>query len=468
MTFLQCTNCDKPKGKCKCEKPSFLKFIDEKDHKQLSKEEKKKEEQEKHSKPKTKGFVPGFYIESILVEGKPQFLCHSIADGKITTRDHLYEFDQMIKPLDPSQCGYLPYNFTKNEITQITTKKINKDLLLDKIKQQIDHYIVLDDLDCYLILGDVLLTYEQEHINTIHFLFVVGETESGKSTIAHFFRWLGYRCLYGEDIPNADIYNFLGTDEEGAGTIAEDEAQEIGLDREKIRTYKNSYSKGSLKARIVQTANTKKQVFYKTFCFKVFCGEKIPDDKGFRERLAVIHMIEGTPASNIKRMTKEEELELLKIRKALLVYKIQNISNSLPEIDSGLKQRDQELWEDYLRVLSNTKYSEESKKVVEYYTKQRHESIWNSLEARVFKLILLVIDENHEARFEGFWHYLVEEQDDLEGRLEKETFYMLKKSLAIILPYCLKENSMPKDGQNILKKMVEHERLQFISLMKRS
>jgi hypothetical protein len=174
---------------------------------------------------------------------------------------------------------------------------------------------------------------------------------------------------------------------------------------------------------MVMTANSKKQVYYKTFCFKVFCGEKIPDDKGFRERLAVVHMIEGSPQSNIKRMTKQEEYELLQIRKALLVYKIQNIQNSLPEVDSGLKQRDQELWEDFLRVLYNTKYSQESQKVVDYYTKQRHESIWNSLEARLFKLILGALNSDFEARFEQFWDYLVNQQDDLSGHLDKQTFY---------------------------------------------
>ena len=423
MTFFQCTNCDKRQEDCKCHHPNLMKFLDNNDHKQHEKDEKKQKELEKHAKIKTKGLIHGIYVESILVEGKPQFLCNNTITDQIYTRDFLYELDKMVKPLDPSQCGYLPYNFTKEEIRQISTKKISKDLLLDKIKEQIDKYVVLNHLDHHLILGDLLLTYEQEQINTIHFLFVVGETESGKSTIAHLFRWLGYRCLYGEDIPNADIYNFLGTDEEGAGTIAEDEAQEIGINREKIRTYKNSYSKGALKPRIIQTANSKRQVYYKTFCFKVFAGEKLPDDKGFRERLAVVHMVEGSPQSNIKRMTKTEKEQLLNLRKALLVYKVQNIIVSLPEVTSGLSQRDQELWEDFLRVLSGTKYSDMAQKVVDYYTKQRHESIWNSIEARIFKLILNKIDVSFEARFEYFWDYLVNHQDELPGRLEKETFY---------------------------------------------
>jgi len=423
MTFLQCINCDKPKKDCTCQSPNYVKFLDGADHKQIEKDQKRQENAEKHAQIKAKGMVNRYYVESILVEGKPHFLCNDTMNGKIIIKTHLFYLDKMIKPLEPSQCGYLPYNFTTHEIKQITTKKISKNLLLDKIKEQISKYIVLSHLDLHLILGDVMLTYEQEHINTIHFLFVVGETESGKSTIAHFFRWMGYRCLYGEDIPNADIYNFLGTDEEGAGTIAEDEAQEIGINREKIRTYKNSYSKGALKPRIIQTMNSKKQVYYKTFCFKVFAGERLPDDKGFKERLAVVHMIEGSPQSNIKRLTKPERKELLNLRKALLVYKVQNIITPLPEVTSGLTQRDQELWEDFLRVLSNTKYSEISKKVVTHYTAQRHESIWNSIEARVFKLILRVIDRTFEARFEYFWYYLTNEQDDLSGHLEKETFY---------------------------------------------
>lgn len=423
MTFFQCSKCDKRKGECKCEKPEFLSYLDESDFKQIQKEGKIRHELEKKADFKVKGFIDNIYVESIFVDGRPTFLCNDIKTNRIFTKDEFLQNDKLVKPIHMEDCGYIPYNFTLKEIKEISHKQISKEILLEKIKEQIDKFIVVQTLDKHLILGDVLLSYSHEQIGTVHFIFVVGETESGKSTILHFFRWLGYRCLYGEDIPFADIYNFLGKDEEGCGIIAEDEAQDLAKQLDKIRLYKNSYSKGSKRAIIQMTQNSKKQVFYKTFCFKVFAGEKIPEDKGFKERLAIIHMIEGNPKLNIKRLKEKDKVQLENIRKALLVYKVQNIQNQLPEVDSGLQQRDQELWEDFLRVTFGTKYYQKCKHVVAFYTAQRHEAIWNSLDARIFKLVHRILSGSLELRLELFWDYLVNQQEDLPGHLEKETFY---------------------------------------------
>ncbi|GFN40658.1 MAG: conserved hypothetical protein [Marine Group I thaumarchaeote] len=358
-----------------------------------------------------------------MVDGNPRFLCYNLDTDTICVKKQFEEEEKIIRPLESHECGYLPYNYTKDEIEELMRTQLSKEELLDYIKQQIDRFIVASELDKHLILGDILVSYCQEQINTVHYPFFVGETESGKSSVTHLFKWLAYRCLYGEDIPNADIYNFLGTEEEGAGTIAEDEAQEIEKSREKIRTYKNSYSKGSVKPRIITTNYSKTQVYYKTFCLKVFAGEKIPDDKGFRERLAVVNMLEGTPQSNIKRLTPEERAELIKLRNKILVWKVQNIKKGIQRNDSGLKQRDQELWEDFLSVTWKTKYHEKCRETVLYYTKKRHEAIWNSLEARIFKIVLQNLNPNLELRLESFWEYLVNMQDEFTGSLEKETFY---------------------------------------------
>ena len=229
--------------------------------------------------------------------------------------------------------------------------------------------------------------------------------------------------MYGEDIPNADIYNFLGTDEEATETICEDEAQEIAVNREKIRTFKNSYSRGTLKPRIVGTdSHNKRQLFYKTFCLKLFAGERIPEDKGFKERLAIVHMTEGNPKRNIKRLTSDQKEKLYNLRNKILVWKVLNIDKGLEHFDSGLKKRDQELWEDFLFVTYGTKYFEPCSDVVKYYTLQRHQAIWNSLESRILKLVIDRFDQKLSINFELFWHNLTQEQDELRGSVDKETF----------------------------------------------
>lgn len=374
---------------------------------------------------KVKGKLGTYYVESIVVDNKPFFLCN--IEDKLELRESIDFDDKIFKPLEKDECGYFPYEFTKQELENLMKKDISKENLLNELKEKIDYYIDIRERDKHLILGDLLLSYCQEWIDTLHFLYCVGETESGKSTVLHLFRWLGYRNLYGEDIPNADIYNFLGTDEEATGTISEDEAQDITTNREKIRTYKNSYSRGSKKARIMNVdSQNKRQVFYKTFCFKLFAGELVPQDKGFKERLAILHMSEGLPKGNIKRLGEDEKKVLQLLRNGLLVWKVQNINKGLDKIDSGLEKRDQELWEDYLRVISGTKYYNEALTVVDFYTKQRHEGIWNSLEARIFKIVIKRLNENLGINLENFWLYIADKEQgdpELDGELLKQTFW---------------------------------------------
>ncbi len=390
---------------------------------------------------KMKGQIGDYFIESIVVNDKPHFLCNYLTGNILCLKESIELEDKIFKPMEANQCGYQPYAFTNEEITTLLVQKLSKEEILDQIKEQIDKFINAREIDKHLIIGDIILSYCQEWISTVHYPYFVGDTESGKSSALHLFKRLGYRCLYGEDIPNADIYNFLGTEEEGAGTIAEDEAQNLWEYKEKLRTYKNSYCRGSVKPRIVTTNYSKTQVYYKTFCLKIFAGEKVPQDKGFLERLAIIHMIQGPTQSNIKRLTSREESDLNGLRNKLLVWKVQNFKSGLARIDSGLKQRDQELWEDFLSAVHDTKYFEKCKNVVTFYTQQRQEVVRNSSEARIFKLITSRLDKNLEINSLDFWEYITNDNPELPGRFDDKhgTFYsddygkFTKNSLARLL-----------------------------------
>jgi len=372
----------------------------------------------KPSKPKTKGWIGSLYVESIVVNDKPKFLCTN--QDIISIKDDIEFEDEIIRPLDAEECGYYPYSFVgkEEELIADCMRNITAEEILDDLKNQIDYFIVAKPDAKTIIQGDLLLTYCQEWVSTVNFPFFVGETESGKSTGLHLGKWLGYRCLYGEDIPSADIYNFLGLDEEGSGMIAEDEAQDIWLNREKMNMYKNSYSKGSKKSRIVGVDSLKrKQVHYKTFCPKWFAGERIPGNKGFMERLAIIYMVEGQPKGNIKRPTKDEVHQVNQLRNKLLIWKLQNIGKEFPIVNSGLKGRDQELWEDFLSLGSGTKYEEDFQNTVLHYTEQRHNKIKNSIEAKLFKFVCDNLNKNMELIFTEYWDCLTSENTGIPGKL---------------------------------------------------
>jgi len=371
---------------------------------------------------KTKGHRGNYFFESIIVDSKPDLLTYDKSTKQISIHGSMEDDDNVIIPLKEFQYGYRPYTFTQNEIVNLLCKPIIKGELLDEIKTLVDRYIIADDITKHLIQIDIFLSYCQEWITTLHFPYSVGDTESGKSTILHLASWLCYRCHLGEDIPMADIYNFLGKDEEACGTIAEDEAQGLDPRGEKMRMYKSSYAKGSKKARILGTDTPgKQQVFYNTFCQKWFAGEKIPNDKGFVERLAIIHMISGIPQSNIKRPSKNEVRDLNKLRNKLLIWKVQNIETKFQPINSNFKNRDAELWDDFLAVAHDTKYFDDAKKVADSYVKQRQDEIKNSFEAILFKIILTCLTSDGELKIMELWDHITNNNSELLGSLDEKT-----------------------------------------------
>ncbi len=377
----------------------------------------------KPSSSKVKGKIKNRYVESVLVENKPVFLVKNLETQEISIEKTIETDDCIFIPLKKSECGYYPYSFEKDEIQIIFKQEITTEKILEEIKNQVDRYLDLPKREKILISGDILITYSMDWITTLHYPFFVGDNESGKSSVLHLGRWLNYRCMLSEDIPNADIYNFLGTEEEGTGTICEDEAQDLEFNKEKIRTYKSSYSSGATKPRVITFSNKKFQVYYKTFCAKWFAGERLPRNKGFVERLAIVHMVSGTPLSNIKRADLNEKSDLNSLRNKLLIWKIQRIGKKY-EFKSGLVRRDQELWEDFLGVFENTKFYNDGVDVVKHYIKQRRKSITNSFEAIIFKILVDNLKEN-EIESLVLWNLLTD-GTNLSGEFDswnKKTFF---------------------------------------------
>ena len=369
-----------------------------------------------------KGWFGDIFVESIYIDGEPHFLANVNGEIKLSKQ---FEFEgKIIAPVERSDTPYEAYEFSKSYLDLLKNNPPTKEELLEQLETKIKRYIDVNDSNRLVILIDTFLTYCQDQIDTVHYLFIVGDTESGKSTIGHLIKNVGYRVQYQTDLNYAGIYNFYGTREEANGTIIEDEAQNLDSSKDKIRLYKNSYTRGSKMAIVVgKDTGHKRQMYYNTFGFKVFIGENIPYDKGFKERLVILRMNTGFPEANIKRLTTEEKENFILLRNSLLFYKVYHIREQLPIVKTGLSNRDEELFADFIRISSGTKYEESAREVVKQFTKERHESIHNSFESRLFELIVLPIDEKILIIFEDFWKYLTEGQDTIKGRLDNETFF---------------------------------------------
>ncbi len=388
----------------------------------LSNKSKTKSEKTPDVERVVKGWFGDIFVESIYIDGEPHFLANVNDEIKLSKQ---FPFEgKIIAPVEREYTPYESYEFSKSYLDLLRNNPPTKEELLEQLESKIKRYIDVNDNNRLVILIDTFLTYCQDQIDTVHYLFVVGDTESGKSTIGHLIKNVGYRVLYQTDLYYAGIYNFYGTREESNGTIIEDEAQNLDSNKDKIRLYKNSYTRGSKQAIVVgKDTGHKRQLYYNTFGFKVFIGENIPSDKGFKERLVVLRMNTGFPEANIKRLTPEEKEDFILLRNSLLFYKVQHIREQLPITKTGLTNRDEELFADFIRIAYGTKYEESAREVVKQFTKERHESIHNSIEAKLFELIVLPIDEKFLIIFEDFWKYLTDEQDTIKGRLDKETFF---------------------------------------------
>ena len=78
-----------------------------------------------------------------------------------------------------------------------------------------------------LIATDIIFSYFQDKFATTHYVSIVGDNDSGKSSLGITFEATGYRPVYMTDPSAANIFRCLGTIESGQCTIILDEADKI-------------------------------------------------------------------------------------------------------------------------------------------------------------------------------------------------------------------------------------------------
>jgi hypothetical protein len=104
-------------------------------------------------------------------------------------------------------------------------------------------YIDADDFHISICAADTIFTYYQDRMGLTHYLFFIGGNNCGKSNNLLVLKYLAYRNFTSTDMTAANIYQFLGSGEEGQGTLCEDEADRIDEDRQKMAIHKNGYSR---------------------------------------------------------------------------------------------------------------------------------------------------------------------------------------------------------------------------------
>ena len=394
-----------------------------------SKSSKKKEIDEKLPEVYLQKYSDNFIIaESILIGNIPYFL---VSKKGTKTIEILREKDvgnKMLKPLELTSYINRPYFYTsKEEIEQYieTAKNLTLDIIYNRVKSIWKKYIDADDFHISICSADTIFTYFQDIIGLTHYLFFVGNNGSGKSNNLKVFNLLAYRNMLSTDITPANIYQFLGSQDEGIGTICEDEADGIDEDRVKMSIYKNGYTTGFPVFRLLELNNGngsgRKQTRLNTFCFKAFAAERLPDStkaKGFNERVLQIHCTYGSPKHDITEVVNpagEDEFqkllnELNQIRNTLLIYRLLHYNDGFPDIPVNLQNREKQLFKPLIRIFQNTETLKELLPIIGKFVGNKRKANANTLHAFIYRSIMSVIKCNDSCEIESkeIWEFIIE------------------------------------------------------------
>jgi hypothetical protein len=368
--------------------------------KNIEKEGKEGEKGEKGEEGKefyVQKFTNGTLAEAVVVNGLPFFL--EIKDGEPALIEQIDTPATAItvKPIEPSSYLNKEYSFRsldeiKSYIDRARTETY--DSLYQKVRTQWTRYIKGDEEHLSVCAADTIFTYFQDKLGLTHYLGFVGDNGSGKSNNLRLFKELGYRAYFDVDVTPANIYQFMGSVEEGQGILIEDEADDFDESPEKVKIYKSGYTKGTSVSRI-DTSFGRKQIRFWTFCFKAFSAEKSSDVKGFNDRVFYIQCTPGEPAYDILEVlnhANEDEYkrlfeELMDLRKLLLAFRLVHFEDVVPQVKLNIKGREKQLTESLIRLFKDSECLHEIMRSLSKLLKAKRDRKGGSLESLVFRVV---------------------------------------------------------------------------------
>ncbi len=360
------------------------------------------------------------FAEAVLVGGIPAFVVRE--KGKIYTTDRIEFEDRIVKPSPAITYLNKSYSFKIDEVEKVieAAKKETLDTLYRKVKSIWKKYVDADDFHLSICAADTIFTYYQDRLGLVHYLFFVGGPASGKSNHLEVFRFLAYRNWTSSDITPANIYQLLGSREEGMATICEDEADNLDLNFDKMRIYKLGYTTGRYVLRIDNDGGRIQLKFF-TFCWKAFAAERLPDSgmaRGFLQRIIDLQCTYGFPEYDILEVenpantTKFAELleELEETRNLLLMYRMIHFNEKIPDISLNIVNRESQLFKPILRVFQNTETMKELFPVISEYINQKRAANADSLHAYVYARVVDLIknEGTYQLESKAIWDHVTD------------------------------------------------------------
>ena len=365
------------------------------------------------------GLCDSGYFEAIYHNVKPCFLVKD--ENGFNIAESLEIDEETVYPKDAKHIPYEPYGYFEGTVP-------NREELFWKVNQEFQTFIDVENIWKDVLTACVLLSYHQEKLQTVPYVYVYGDNESGKSTVLQVLKFLCYRPMYGVTVPAADIYGFL-EDSDAIGCILEDEVQGINKDTDKIKIYKAGYKQGAVVPRTIITQHDRIIKYYNTFCFKACASEQIPQVKGFNERFLFIPMVEGSPEKEWGDITKEDLDRLRNLRNMLLKWRLLSRDWKLPEVEVSWRGRLKELWKPILQITHGLTVYDNLFKFVEDQRKERLSSKQDTLEGKIVKVVTEILNEakgdSFNVPFQTIWNRLAEE---LDGKIDEKKPHVMETS----------------------------------------
>ena len=305
----------------------------------------------------------------------------------------------------------LPYIFESpdelNQYLEIARNETFGSLYL-KTKLIYRKYVNIEDYLLSILSADTIYSYFQDKFPTLHYNIFVGDNGSGKNSALLVYRYLGYRVFYVVSASAPNYFTFLGDKEECQGTIAEDEAEDIGYNKEKQKILKTGYASGGSVPKVDLTFG-RKQESYLTYCMKWLAMEELPDYKkikGILDRSFVFRFIVGDVEYNIKDVIKYAgdskfkplHDELIDLRKLLFAFRMIHHTDVIPDLSLNIKHRSAELTKPVLRLFSSRNDApmalEEIRRALSKIISERNELKRNSVESKLLEIVNNLIERD--------------------------------------------------------------------------
>ncbi|HEY7080451.1 MAG TPA: hypothetical protein VH500_12165 [Nitrososphaeraceae archaeon] len=342
--------------------------------------------------------------EAVILDGSPKFITYDSENEQFKSVDKIKQQTRILIPPSYEEYPYTPYEFTDENLYDYIrrAKAENVESLYRLALSLVKQYNAQDEHKLILIAMGVVWSYFQDKFGTTHYVGIVGDNGSGKSTAGNTFEALAYRCVNETNPSPANVFRILGVVEPGQCTLVLDESRNIDQSPDMISILNTGYE--YLKK--VPKINTivYKQEFYFTYGLKVIIGETSINQfkaRGVFDRTLQFTTYPSKPLYDIKEIVSPQgnpirirELHrLMDFRKLMLVYRLIHFKDPITEVDVGIEGRNKELCKPYIQLFYGTSIQQEIEDTLQKFINVKNEKKSVSLEYVIVPIILDLIQK---------------------------------------------------------------------------